>query len=97
VTDNALNQVLAYVIALTHPDQKTLLWIGEEKAANVQLNGATTEGDYIAFRKQRDATLAAPRLLYPSLQVNICAGRLPAADVTGRRFLRLPISGDFRA
>jgi len=65
--------------------------IGEEKAANVQLNGATTEDAYIAFRKRRDATLAAPRLLYPSLQVNICAGRLPAADDTGRRFLRLPL------
>jgi len=69
--------------------------IGDEKSANVQLNGATTESDYIAFRNKRDATLAAPRLLYPSLQVNICAGRLPAAGDAGRRFLRLPVSGDF--
>ena len=68
--------------------------IAEEKTANVQLNGATTEADYIKFRKNRDATLAAPRLLYPSLQVNICAGRLPPADSTGRRFLRLPIVTD---
>lgn len=68
--------------------------IGEEKSANVQLNGTTTEADYIAFRKKRDATLAAPRLLYPSLQVNICAGRLPAADAAGRRLLRLPVQGE---
>jgi glyoxylase-like metal-dependent hydrolase (beta-lactamase superfamily II) len=65
--------------------------IGAEKAGNVQLNAATTEADYIAFRQRRDATLAAPRLLYPSLQVNICAGRLPEADAAGRVFLRIPI------
>jgi len=65
--------------------------IGAEKAANVQLNAATTESDYVAFRTRRDATLAAPRFLYPSLQVNICAGRLPPPDESGRRFLRLPL------
>ena len=65
--------------------------IGAEKTHNVQLNAATTESDYVAFRTRRDATLAAPRLLYPSLQVNICAGRLPPPDAGGRRFLRLPL------
>jgi glyoxylase-like metal-dependent hydrolase (beta-lactamase superfamily II) len=69
--------------------------IADEKAANVQLNGATAEADYVAFRKHRDATLAAPRLLYPSLQVNICAGRLPPAGTDGRRFLRLPVVADW--
>src|SRR6185312_7643850 len=66
--------------------------IGAEKMHNVQLNAATTEADYVAFRTRRDATLAAPRLLYPSLQVNICAGRLPLADEAGRRFVRVPLS-----
>ena len=65
--------------------------IGAEKSGNVQLNAATGEADYVALRMRRDATLAAPRLLYPSLQVNICAGRLPAPDEHGRRFLRLPM------
>jgi glyoxylase-like metal-dependent hydrolase (beta-lactamase superfamily II) len=65
--------------------------IGAEKAGNAQLDAATTEADYVAFRRRRDATLAAPRLLYPSLQVNICAGRLPAPDAAGRVFLRLPL------
>ena len=68
--------------------------IAEEKSANVQLNGATSEADYVAFRTKRDATLAAPRLLYPSLQVNICAGSLPPRDADGRRWLRLPIMAD---
>ena len=65
--------------------------IGAQKAGNVQLNAATSAADYIALRTRRDATLAAPRLLYPSLQVNICAGRLPPPDAAGRRFLRLPL------
>jgi glyoxylase-like metal-dependent hydrolase (beta-lactamase superfamily II) len=69
--------------------------IAAEKAGNVQLNAATSEADYIAMRTRRDATLAAPRLLYPSLQVNICAGRLPAQDAQGRRFLRLPVLTQF--
>jgi glyoxylase-like metal-dependent hydrolase (beta-lactamase superfamily II) len=68
--------------------------IGAEKSGNVQLNAATSEADYVAFRTRRDVTLAAPRLLYPSLQVNICAGRLPPPDANGRRFLRVPIRDD---
>jgi glyoxylase-like metal-dependent hydrolase (beta-lactamase superfamily II) len=65
--------------------------IGAEKSGNTQLRADTSEADYVAFRHKRDATLAAPRLLYPSLQVNICAGRLPTADAADRTFLRLPV------
>ena len=68
--------------------------IGAEKSGNVQLNAATSEADYIAFRTQRDAKLPVPRLLYPSLQVNIRAGQLPPADSAGRVFLRLPLRVD---
>jgi glyoxylase-like metal-dependent hydrolase (beta-lactamase superfamily II) len=62
-----------------------------EKAGNTQLRAETSEADYVAFRHKRDATLAAPRLLYPSLQVNICAGQLPSADTARADFLRLPV------
>jgi len=65
--------------------------IGAEKTGNTQLRATTTEAEYVAFRQQRDATLGAPRLLYPSLQVNIRAGRLPPADAAGRTFLLLPL------
>jgi glyoxylase-like metal-dependent hydrolase (beta-lactamase superfamily II) len=68
--------------------------IRAEKQGNVQLNATTSESDYIAFRQRRDATLSAPRLLYPSLQVNICAGRLPEPDAAGRIFLRLPVCAE---
>ena len=65
--------------------------IAAEKTGNTQLRADTTEAEYVAFRARRDATLAAPRLLYPSLQVNICAGRLPQPDAAGRAFIRIPI------
>ena len=68
--------------------------IAAEKTGNIQLRAETSETDYVAFRHARDATLAVPRLLYPSLQVNIRAGRLPEADVDGRVFLRLPVQLD---
>lgn len=65
--------------------------IAAEKSGNSQLRADTSEADYVAFRARRDATLAVPRLLYPSLQVNICAGRLPPPDAGGRAFIRIPI------
>lgn len=68
--------------------------IAAQKSGNVQLRAQTSEADYVAFRHNRDATLAAPRLLYPSLQVNICAGCLPPADGAGRIFLRLPLRNE---
>jgi glyoxylase-like metal-dependent hydrolase (beta-lactamase superfamily II) len=52
--------------------------IGSEKASNIQLNAATSEAEYVALRIRRDATLSAPRLLEPSLRVNIRAGQLSA-------------------
>jgi glyoxylase-like metal-dependent hydrolase (beta-lactamase superfamily II) len=69
--------------------------IAAQKAGNTQLRAETSEAEYVAFRARRDATLAAPRLLYPSLQVNIRAGRLPDADAAGRIFLRLPVRAEY--
>jgi glyoxylase-like metal-dependent hydrolase (beta-lactamase superfamily II) len=66
--------------------------IGRSKHANVQLRADTTEPTFVEFRKARDATLRAPQLLLPSVQVNIAAGALPARRENGRRYLALPIS-----
>jgi len=68
--------------------------IAAQKAGNTQLRAETSEAEYVAFRTKRDATLAVPKLLYPSLQVNIRAGRLPEADAAGRIFLRLPVRAE---
>jgi glyoxylase-like metal-dependent hydrolase (beta-lactamase superfamily II) len=58
---------------------------------NVHLRGSTTEDDFVAMRTRRDATLAAPTLLLPSIQVNIRAGRFPPAEHNGVRYLRIPV------
>jgi len=81
-----------YPAAGVEPTAQTT--IGAEKGGNTQLRADTTEADYVAFRRKRDAGLAVPKLLYPSLQVNICAGRLPPADAAGRVFLRLPLHAE---
>ena len=82
-----------YPAAGMEPQAQTM--IAAEKTGNTQLNATTAAADYIALRTRRDATLAAPRLLYPSLQVNICAGRLPQPDATGRMFLQIPVLVEF--
>lgn len=65
--------------------------IGASKTQNIQLKADTTEAEYVAFRNRRDATLKAPRLLFPSIQVNVDAGRLPAAGKAGIRLLKTPL------
>ncbi len=66
----------------------------EMRASNIHVREVTGEAEFVAVRTQRDATLAVPRLLYPSLQVNIRAGRLPPAAPNGRTYLKLPLRID---
>ena len=65
--------------------------MGEQKRDNRMLDATTTREDFRARRSARDAALAAPNLLYPSLQVNIRGGHLPPADANGTRYLRTPL------
>jgi len=66
--------------------------IGEEKRSNIHINAETTKEGFVKFRTERDKTLSAPKLLLPSVQVNIDAGHLPAPHRNGRRYLSIPIS-----
>jgi glyoxylase-like metal-dependent hydrolase (beta-lactamase superfamily II) len=66
--------------------------IGRSKRENVQLRSETTKDEFVALRKSRDATLASPRLLFPSVQVNVNAGMLPAPQENGKRYLHVPIN-----
>lgn len=66
--------------------------IGASKSQNIQLRASTTREDFVVMREARDATLAAPRLLYPSVQVNVDAGRLPVPHENGRRYLVVPLN-----
>jgi glyoxylase-like metal-dependent hydrolase (beta-lactamase superfamily II) len=65
--------------------------VGEERANNVHARDGIDEVAFVATRRQRDARLAAPLLLLPSVQVNIRAGNLPPADANGIHYLRIPV------
>lgn len=65
--------------------------VGEQRAANIHVHEGVVEGDFVALRQARDATLGMPRLILPSIQVNVRAGHLPPPEADGRRYLKLPI------
>lgn len=67
--------------------------IGAEKRQNIQINAETSRSEFVNFRTSRDKTLAAPRLLLPSVQVNIAAGCLPPAEKNGVSYLKIPLRG----
>jgi len=65
--------------------------VAEEREHNVQVGRGVKEDEFVAKRNARDATLSAPTLLLPSIQVNIRAGRFPAAEANGVRYLKIPV------
>jgi glyoxylase-like metal-dependent hydrolase (beta-lactamase superfamily II) len=77
------------------PGGRAYAWettVGAQKAGNVQLKGDTTEAQFVAFRKARDAKLDAPKLLFQSVQVNVDGGKLPDPNANEVRYLRIPIN-----
>ena len=66
--------------------------VGAQKAGNIHVGGGVSEDDFVAMREARDATLAVPKLILPSLQMNIRAGALPPAEASGKRFLKMPLN-----
>jgi len=66
--------------------------VGEEIDRNVHVHQGISEEDFVKMRTTRDATLAAPTLLMPSIQVNMRAGKLPPADANGVHYIRIPIT-----
>ena len=77
------------------PGRSEFAWetsVGEQIDHNVHIGGGVSEDDYVAMREARDATLSVPKLLYPSIQVNLRGGELPAAGPDGVRFLKIPLS-----
>ena len=66
--------------------------VGEQRRANIHVGGGVSESDFVARRTTRDAGLDVPRLILPSLQVNIRARDLPSAEPSGKRFLKFPVN-----
>lgn len=76
------------------PDRTQFVWettIGAQRTANVHVHDGVSEDDFVAMREARDATLGMPRLILPSIQVNMRAGHLPEPDSNGVRYLKLPV------
>ena len=76
------------------PGRDTYAWettVKAEREANVHVGKGVSEEQFVAMRTSRDATLDAPRLLLPSIQVNIRAGRFPPAEANGVHYLLVPV------
>lgn len=77
------------------PNRDTFVWettIGAERTGNVHVHSDVSEDDFVKMREARDATLGMPRLILPSIQINIRAGHLPEPEGNGTRYLKLPIN-----
>lgn len=66
--------------------------VAEQRKRNIHIRDGVTEAQFVAMRQARDATLAMPNLILPSVQVNIRAGHLPPAESDGKHYLKLPIN-----
>ncbi|WP_394174614.1 MBL fold metallo-hydrolase [Thalassotalea litorea] len=66
--------------------------VAEQKQQNIQVREGVAEQDYVKIREARDATLANPTLLFPSLQCNIRAGKLPIPEDNGQVYFKLPVN-----
>ena len=65
--------------------------VGAQRLSNVHIHDGVSEDEFVAMRCARDATLSMPKLIFPSVQVNIRGGRLPEAEANGMRYLKLPL------
>lgn len=69
-----------------------LTTVGEQRDKNIHVRDGITESAFVQMREARDATLQMPRLIFPSIQVNIRAGHMPPAEDNGQVYLKVPIN-----
>lgn len=78
------------------PNGRDIQWettVADEIDHNIHVGKGTSEDTFVELRQARDATLAMPKLIIPSLQVNMRAGQLPPKDESGKTFLKVPVNG----
>lgn len=78
------------------PNGRDIQWettVGDEKEHNIHVGGGKTKSEFVKFRTERDAVLDMPKLIIPSLQVNMRAGQLPPSEDNGKTFLKVPVNG----
>jgi glyoxylase-like metal-dependent hydrolase (beta-lactamase superfamily II) len=77
------------------PGRDVYAWettIGEQKAHNIHVGAGKSEDEFVAMRTARDATLCMPKLILPSVQINMRAGHMPPAEDNGTHFIKIPIN-----
>jgi len=77
------------------PGREEYAWettVAEQKARNVHVGAGADESSFVAMREERDATLGMPKLIVPSLQVNMRAGQMPEPEDDGSVFLKVPVN-----
>ncbi|MEP9399908.1 MBL fold metallo-hydrolase [Mesorhizobium sp. KR2-14] len=77
------------------PNGRDIQWettVAEERDHNIHVGKGISEDEFVKMREARDATLAMPKLIIPSLQVNMRAGRLPPADESGKTYVKVPVN-----
>ena len=78
------------------PNGREFLWettVGAQRANNIHVGNNASEDGFVEMREKRDASLAMPRLIMPSIQVNMRAGHMPDAEENGATYLKVPIQG----
>ena len=78
------------------PGREDYAWettVGAQKSLNIHIGAGKSKADFMAMRDARDATLAMPRLIIPSLQVNMRAGKMPEPEENGISYLKVPVNG----
>lgn len=78
------------------PNGRDIRWettVAEERIHNIHVKDGTTEDEFVRMRESRDKTLAMPKLIIPSLQINMRAGQMPPEDENGKVFLKVPVNG----
>ncbi len=78
------------------PGRDEFAWettVGAQRAMNIHVGAGKSREEFVAMRETRDATLAMPRLIIPSLQVNMRAGQMPEPEDNGKTYLKVPVNG----
>jgi glyoxylase-like metal-dependent hydrolase (beta-lactamase superfamily II) len=77
------------------PGRDRFVWettVAEQRRANIHVHDGVGEAEFVAMRTKRDAALAVPHLLLPSIQVNVRAGEMPPAEANGTAYIKIPIN-----
>lgn len=69
-----------------------LTTVGEQREKNIHVRDGVTESEFVQMRDTRDATLEMPRLILPSIQINIRAGHMPPAEADGKVYMKIPVN-----